>query len=206
MAEIRIEKKKPVWPWVVLAIIALGLILFFAFFYRSTDNSALDNTQNDATDDVQTSLDEMEDVGGWDDTDSLEQDNMQADGLTALAGNEIRLMTDTTYTQNAFRQLLNLIQVKTAENSFKAESQLEELRQEVDSLANNYNASVQDASKGIANLLKDLQTQKFPQLANETTELKKAAGEIDSAGTQEEQSLQLKHFFEETSKLLEKMN
>lgn len=208
MAEIKIEKKRPVWPWVLLVIIALGLILFFAFFYNSTDDDVMDNTDTEETDDVQTSLDEMEDVGGWDDTDSLKQNNeaYESAGLTALASDESRLVTDTAYTQNAFRQLLNLIQVKAAEKSFKATSQLQELRTEVDSLNENYTASVQDVSTGIADLLKELQTQKFPQLANETTEVKKAAGDINSAATNEEKASKLNHFFDETSKLLEKMN
>lgn len=208
MAEIKIEKKRPVWPWVLLVIIVLALIFFFAFFYDTTDDDVMDNTETEETDDVQTSLDEMEDVGGWDETDSLDQNNEDsgASGLTALANDETRLVADTVYTQNAFRQLIDLIQVKAAENSFNATSQLQELRKEVDSLGENYTASVQDVSTGIADLLKNLQTQNFPQLANETAEVKKAASQINSASAKEEQARQLNHFFEETSKLLEQMN
>ena len=29
MAEIKIEKKKPVWPWIVAALLIAGLVYFF---------------------------------------------------------------------------------------------------------------------------------------------------------------------------------
>lgn len=41
MAEIKIEKKKPVWPWIVLVLLALGLIWYF--YMRNTDNRVIDN-------------------------------------------------------------------------------------------------------------------------------------------------------------------
>ena len=37
MAEIKIEKKRPVWPWVLLAIIILG-ILAYVFLYSENFN------------------------------------------------------------------------------------------------------------------------------------------------------------------------
>jgi hypothetical protein len=32
MAEIKIEKKKPVWPWVLVGIIVVGLIIYFLVY------------------------------------------------------------------------------------------------------------------------------------------------------------------------------
>ncbi len=37
MADIRIEKKKPVWPWVILIIILA--VLVFLYFYGSTESN-----------------------------------------------------------------------------------------------------------------------------------------------------------------------
>ena len=36
MAEIKITKKAPVWPWILLVLIIIGG-LFFLFFYGDTD-------------------------------------------------------------------------------------------------------------------------------------------------------------------------
>lgn len=37
MADIRIEKKKPVWPWVILIIVLA--VLVFLYFYGSTESN-----------------------------------------------------------------------------------------------------------------------------------------------------------------------
>ena len=58
MAEIKIEKKKPIWPWILLiAIIILG-ILFYVFAY------------NDTTDDVDT-IDDTNDIEELNDTSGI---------------------------------------------------------------------------------------------------------------------------------------
>ncbi|SFF91814.1 hypothetical protein SAMN04488033_11441 [Salegentibacter agarivorans] len=45
MAEIKVEKKKPVWPWILLiAIIILG-ILFYVFAYDDTTDD-IDDTND----------------------------------------------------------------------------------------------------------------------------------------------------------------
>lgn len=46
MAEIKIEKKKPVWPWILLGLIILGVILYFLL----ADN---DDSMDDMEDDVE---------------------------------------------------------------------------------------------------------------------------------------------------------
>ncbi|MDR9456075.1 MAG: hypothetical protein RI572_01585 [Salegentibacter sp.] len=43
MAEIKIEKKRPVWPWIILIIVILG-ILAYVFLYTDTFNEDTDNT------------------------------------------------------------------------------------------------------------------------------------------------------------------
>lgn len=37
MAEIRVEKKKPVWPWLLLIVIIA--VVAFLYFYGSTDTA-----------------------------------------------------------------------------------------------------------------------------------------------------------------------
>lgn len=41
MADIRIEKKKPVWPWILLIIILA--VVAFLYFYGSLDNEEIDD-------------------------------------------------------------------------------------------------------------------------------------------------------------------
>lgn len=43
MAEIKVEKKKPVWPWILAALIILAIILYFVL----NDNEAEDDLMED---------------------------------------------------------------------------------------------------------------------------------------------------------------
>lgn len=42
MAEIKIKKKAPVWPWILLVLIVIAG-LFFLFFYGDTEEDDLDD-------------------------------------------------------------------------------------------------------------------------------------------------------------------
>lgn len=45
MAEIKIEKKRPIWPWILLIIIILG-ILAYVFLYTDVLNENIDDTDD----------------------------------------------------------------------------------------------------------------------------------------------------------------
>lgn len=45
MAEIKIEKKRSVWPWIILIIIILG-ILAYVFLYSDNSNENINNTDD----------------------------------------------------------------------------------------------------------------------------------------------------------------
>lgn len=50
MAEIKIEKKKPVWPWVIVALIVLGVIAYFVFYEKYEDKELEDTTIDESYD------------------------------------------------------------------------------------------------------------------------------------------------------------
>tara|TARA_R100000935_G_C2807100_1_gene153230 strand:- start:224 stop:427 length:204 start_codon:yes stop_codon:yes gene_type:complete len=45
MAEIKIEKKKPVWPWILVGLIILGVIFFLVFANEDEDEFDTDDTE-----------------------------------------------------------------------------------------------------------------------------------------------------------------
>ena len=45
MAEIGIEKKKPIWPWIILVLVIL-VILYFLFFSNGNPDNDRDNIDN----------------------------------------------------------------------------------------------------------------------------------------------------------------
>ncbi len=46
MAEIKITKKAPVWPWILLIVIVIAG-LFFLFFYGETEEDDLDDNTSE---------------------------------------------------------------------------------------------------------------------------------------------------------------
>ncbi len=63
MAEIKIEKKKPIWPWILLIIVILAIIAYFVYTNSESDDYADDvntdeNTQidGDADEDINDSI------------------------------------------------------------------------------------------------------------------------------------------------------
>ena len=50
MADIRIEKKKPVWPWLILIIILA--VLAFLYFYGSMDTDETDDMESTEIEEV----------------------------------------------------------------------------------------------------------------------------------------------------------
>jgi len=45
MAEIKIEKKKPVWPWILLGLIILAVIFFVVFANEDDNEINTDDTE-----------------------------------------------------------------------------------------------------------------------------------------------------------------
>jgi ABC-type phosphate/phosphonate transport system permease subunit len=45
MAEIKIEKKKPVWPWILLLIIIALLVYYFFFRDRETEQEVIQDVE-----------------------------------------------------------------------------------------------------------------------------------------------------------------
>lgn len=58
MADIRIEKKKPVWPWLILVIILA--VVIFLYFYGSMDTDENEDLENSEIEEVTSSFPGME--------------------------------------------------------------------------------------------------------------------------------------------------
>ena len=58
MAEIKIEKKKPVWPWILIGLIILAVIFFVVFASEDDDEFNNDDTELDSRDTLGINLNE----------------------------------------------------------------------------------------------------------------------------------------------------
>lgn len=55
MTEIKVEKKKPVWPWVLLILIILGIIVYL-FVYDDYNEEVDDIYYNGEIEEIETSF------------------------------------------------------------------------------------------------------------------------------------------------------
>lgn len=66
MADIGIEKKKPIWPWIILVLVILAILYFFLF---ADDNNPDDMNNKDNIEQVQDTTiweTETQDTANWD--------------------------------------------------------------------------------------------------------------------------------------------
>lgn len=190
MAEIKIEKKPPVWPWILLGLLLVGfLVYWFALREDGTDdNMAMEEVEveNTTTGPVAEYLTFVDN-----DTEPMGLDHEYAhDGLMKLTAATQAVADQADYDVKA-----DLDQVKEYANKI-----------EVDPTATTHANSIQKAAEILAGSLHKMQEAKYPQLGNEAQSVVSAAGEIDPDVLTLDQKPAVKGFFNEAASLLRRMN
>jgi len=70
MAEIKITKKSPVWPWILLLLLVIGGVLYYLYYKGDLSEKTVNTTTEQIDDDSynSTSRNEMQENSEWDDT------------------------------------------------------------------------------------------------------------------------------------------
>lgn len=206
MAEIRIEKKKPVWPWVLLAIIVVGVILFFLL--RDYDTNDTDMNTNADTEELDQMDNEEMNTAAW------KKDSMQSDydrtgkrtSDSAYIGDNSQLGRDSTYTSSAFTQLITAVEMKAMQKNIDLSADFREMKNQAQQLSMNMKEpSMKELSTKISNVFQNIQEKEYPTLQQEVQDLKDQAQEIGASETFDDNG-PLKDFFRKASELLQKMN
>lgn len=206
MAEIRIEKKKPVWPWVLLAIIVVGVILFFLLRDYDTDETDMNNNANTEETD-QMDQEDMNTAAWKKDTLQSEYDRTgKRVSDSAYIGNNSQLGRDSTYTSSAFTKLINAVEMKAMQKNIELSADIQEMKNQAQQLSMNLQEpAMKDLSNKIAGVFQKIQEKAYPTLQKEVQDLKEQAQQIGAAETFDENG-HLKDFFKRASQLLQKMN
>lgn len=196
MAEIKIEKKNPIWPWILVGVIILALILYF-FVFKDQNNSLFGNDGKDTT------------------SMGMENQNNNDDAVMAYI-NFIKADTNSMslnheYSQEALTKLANATEAISNKTGVDVKANLDEVKQLSQSIKENPSVSthadnIKRASIIIATALGTIQKAKFGDLSAESDQL------MDDAKTVEENDLTLdqkntvKTFYNTAADLLQKMN
>lgn len=196
MAEIRIEKTKPVWPWILLALGLVALLLYLFVFNKNEKNENADTEPSAASVNL---------------IDGREANSTVASYVTFVQADTSAMSLDHTYTNTAFLKLNDAINAMAGEVRFDVKADLDLAKQHADSITHNpFETTHADHIRAAADIfsmsLQNLQQAKYPSLAIEAASVKTAAAGINPEMLTLEQRDAVKNFFREAAGLLQKMN
>ncbi|WP_373523519.1 hypothetical protein [Aquiflexum sp.] len=199
MAEIKIEKKMPMWPWILLILVVIGILVYlFAF-----SGDEVDNRQDDRTE--QTSEQSS-------DTRQVAPNNSTVGAYVSFIKEDPDQMgLDHDFTNEALLKLTNATSAMADEIGYDIQKDLEEVRTHTDKITKDpyettHANSIRKSAEILANVLQNMQQKAFQGLASEANEVKNAATAIDPDVLTLDQKGDVKNFFRESADLLEKMN
>lgn len=211
MAEIKIKRKRPIWPWVLTLLVLLGFIIYFG---------AQDDYVND---------EDIENVGPGGVgigpvpppviNRDKERDSMNSKSQPEVAeylfliGDTSKLGSDTNYTRKVLMHLIAAVE-RTAEmhdvsiDAININTEFGEGKNQVVTKASDPTKLVQEikgVGMGISKEITAIQEKKFPDLANRTEKIRRTLGDIVLAIEMSEQKERVIAFFKSCGDALRQM-
>ena len=222
MAEIKIEKKKPIWPWVILAIL-LALILYFIFAGGTDDDDGYDDdatTEQVSESDDYDNRNENEDGYANEDSNLANSDESEygrnmsfaaaVSAYTDYIDND-KMGIDHEYSHGALSYLINAVDAKANDLDVDISVDLEKARQQADNITTdpyevNHADIIKESGLTIVNALETIQEGKFPNLKNSVSKVAEDVEAIDKDVHALDQKGSVNMFFKSAEKVLMEMN
>nr|WP_294894956.1 hypothetical protein [uncultured Pedobacter sp.] len=193
MAEIKIEKKKTIWPWMLLGLIVVALLAYFLFF-KNKNNEVVALTNGDTTTVSQN-----------------HSNDAVADYINFMEKDTSNMSLSHEYSHDALTKLADATEETANKNDVNISENLEKVRALADSITKNENATthaddIKEAAKIISNALTSIQQVKFPDLKSNVDEVSGNAQTIDVKDLTLDQKGTVKGFFKSAKDVIKKMN
>lgn len=194
MTEIKIEKKKPIWPWLLLLLLVILATVWFFFF--SNDNAEpLETTDNTTLIDIH------------------ENNNIVATYVTFINADTNTMGLDHVFTNEAFTKLTDAVEAIAAEAGYDVKADIakaKQLAEEItkDPMVITHGDKIRSAADVLSTSLQNIQQAKYPSLGAEAADVKSAASaiNINPETLTLDQRVAVKSFFRKAADLLNKMN
>lgn len=204
MAEIKIEQKKQIWPWMIVGLVVAAILVYFIVF-RDNNNSN-SNTIEEVT---ETSY-----VSGTNDTNLLgvkENNHTVAAFVSFVENDTIRMSLDHDYTNEALLKLTAAINAIASEIGYDIQADLEKVKESASLIDNepfetSHANNIRNATDKSTTALQNMQQAKYPWLSEEVQELKSASASINPEKLTLEQKDAVQNYFAKASDILDKMN
>ncbi len=208
MAEIKIEQKKPIWPWMIAGLVIVALIVIFLVFRDNGKDTA------EVSAEVSTEVPESSYIIDTNEPalSGVEENNgMIAAYVNFVEDSRGRMGLDHAYTNEALLKLIEAINARANEVGYEIRADLEGVKEyakgiKIDPYETTHADGIRKAADILTNVLEDMQLAIYPGLTAEVDELKSASASIDPEVLTLEQKEAVKNYFSKASDLLQKMN
>ncbi|MDQ6890961.1 MAG: hypothetical protein M3Z56_11870 [Bacteroidota bacterium] len=198
MAEIKIKKKKTIWPWIIAGLLILAAIIYFLFFRNDHDDVVADTTTTAAADTTGMA--------------STNQNNSAVTDYVAFINSDTATMgLDHVYTHTALVKLANATKAMADKAGYDVQADIDKAKGYTDKITDDPTATthadnIKNAAGILSTALQNLQQAKYPQLSSEAQKVKEASADISMADVTLDQKHTVKTFFSDAADLLKKMN
>lgn len=208
MAEIKIEKKKSILPW-VLGFLILAAVLFFFFVLNKDENEEMVDTNDVETiterDATAASVRDVEENGY-----AVSGENDAFQSYQAYIADEEKMGLDHEYSNGALLYLINATNAVAIENGVDISADIDKARKNAEHITEDpmkltHADKIRNSGEIIADAIRTIQQEKFSQLEKQTKLLHEKVKEIKPEVATLNQKEAVKSFFEEAANVLNKM-
>ncbi|QJP35458.1 phage tail tape measure protein [Nonlabens sp. Ci31] len=203
MSEIKIEKKKAVWPWILLALVLLVAACAAWFFFSRNNNTEPVTTADETV--LITTADETVLI------DIHENNKTVAAYVRFIDADTLTMGLDHVFTSEAFTKLTNAVDAMATESGYDVEADIAKAKQLTDEITKapfvtTHANKIRSAADVLSTSLQNIQQAKYPGLSTEAADVKSATSAIKPETLTLEQRDAVKSFFRKAADLLNKMN
>ncbi len=208
MTEIKIEKKKLVWPWILLGVGVITALVYFLAFndYKEKINEVPKTSELVVTKEADPiSVKETELI-------SIKENNSTvATYVNFVETDKDKMDLHHAYTNEALFKLSEATNAMAGEVEYEVRSDLEKVKEYAeiitkDPFETTHADNIREAANILTKVLQNIQKAKYPGLNNEVAELKSASEAIKPGVLTLDQRNEVKTFFSKAADLLKKMN
>ena len=215
MAELNVEKRKksPI-GWIILGIVVIGLIVWFA----ASDNDVVQDTASNITrDNEQTSeygQEQSQAVAPYDASRGRSETNVQVQEFLRFADESSADDLESSEVQEGINKLSDALMAIANEQTQGQDTwggELEQVKQQASQLQDSntseqHATAVRSAFSSAANVIQNLQNRYYPELEGDASKVMDAAQEISDQELVSEQQSEIQSCFVEAADVLRKMD
>ncbi len=202
MAEIKIEQKKQNWPWMIVGLVIVAILVYYIGFRNNNDS----NTIEEVTETNYVSLVNESGLLG------VKENNSTVAAFVSFVENDRNSDSlNLAYINEAFLKLTAATNAMAGEIGYNVQADLEKVNESTILIDNEpFDTSsaknIRNAADNSTTALQNIQQAKYPDLTDEVDELKSASTAISPLELTLEQKDAVKNYFAKAANLLQKMN